>query len=307
MKKNKVMLYLCTAIFGMVGIYLTFVSGNVSKYDSQVRAYQIYVDEDYDSDDGTMYSPVYYFTVDGVNYKCSSKTSSSTYPSENKNTVYYDSKNPNNCKTEYDRSSGRFIGIICLVVTAIIIYFFIIKKPASNANAELNDNDNLSASDYQVNGETVEKISRVLGKVSLIFKRIILGIIFIVLLILVLFDTALFKQTIKSKDYIDTIAMYSYKKETSDGYIFDDYIYTFEDTKGKVQEITIGISKDEGAPDTIKIMYDENNPQEFYQEGNILSKSGIIWYFVKILLLIGVIVLFFSKRALNKISISVSH
>ena len=76
--------------------------------------------------------------------------------------------------------------------------------------------------------------------------------------------------------------------------ILRGYVYEMHDFMRCIAHDEEPVSNFQLAYDSIKIMYDENNPQEFYQEGNTLSKSGIIWYFVKILLLIGVIVLFFS-------------
>ena len=39
--KNKVIVYLCAIIFGVLGVYLTFFAGNTDKYDSQTSAYKI--------------------------------------------------------------------------------------------------------------------------------------------------------------------------------------------------------------------------------------------------------------------------
>ena len=114
MNKNKIIIYLCTLIFGAVSIYLLFVAGNTNKYDSQTKAYKIDPNEYYDSEDKIIYNPIYYFEVDGNNYECEAKGTSS-YPKKNKNTVYYDSSNPTKCKTEYEKSTSKFAGIICLI------------------------------------------------------------------------------------------------------------------------------------------------------------------------------------------------
>ena len=152
--------------------------------------------------------------------------------------------------------------------------------------------------------ERAEKILSVVGKIQLIYKRIILGIFIVILVVLVLIETAIFRQTLKAKDYIETTATLVEKKASDDDSIFDDGIYTFKDKNGNEQEIIIGISKDEEAKSAITIKYDENNPQEFYEEGGTLDKSGIIWYIVKVVALVLLIVLFFSKKLLNKINIS---
>ena len=199
MKNNKkIILYLCVAIFGILGVYLTFFAGGTDKYDSEAKAYKIYPNESYDSDDGTTYRPIYYFKVDGKEYECQAKTSSSSYPNENKNTVYYDSADPTNCKTEYEKTSSRVAGIICLITTAIMIYLFFIKKVADNSEGSIQGDG-----EYPLAEETAEKIIGIIGKVQLIYKRVIIGIIIIVLLVFILIDTILLKQTIKARDYIE--------------------------------------------------------------------------------------------------------
>ena len=127
MKKKELLVYLCIAIFGFLGLYFTFVTGDVNKYDRQTKAYRIDPNSSYDNDNNTIYNPTYYFKVNGKNYQCKSKYGSSFTPDDDKNMVYYDSSNPEKCTTEYEKSNGKIAGIICLIVTAIIIYFFFIK------------------------------------------------------------------------------------------------------------------------------------------------------------------------------------
>ena len=302
--KNKWIVYLCAFIFGIVGIYLTFISGNTNKYDSETKAYRIDVNESYDSDGGYTYRPTYYFRVDGRDYECHTKGGSSSYPKDSKNTVYYDSKNPTNCKTEYEKSTSKLGGIICLVATGIIIYFFIIKKPV-----EIDESEQINEIDVEKQKQLEEnmvKVMEVVDKVQLIYKRVILGVIIAILLILILIDTAIFNQTLKAKDYIDTTAKYVDVKDDNDT-VFDNYIYEFLDKKGNRQEITVGISKNESPEEEIKIKYNENNPQDYYEESAVMDKSGIIWYIVKIVFLVLLIILFFNKKLLNKIGISVGR
>lgn len=301
MNKNKIVIYLCVAIFGILGVYLTFIAGNTNKYDSKTRAYRIYPNESYDIDDGTTYYPIYYFKVNGKDYECGAKFGSSSYPNERKNMVYYDSENPANCRTEYEKSTGKFAGIICLIVTAVIIYFAIIKKPSDNLETTT-DIEN----QYSLDDENVQKIMGVVEKIQLIYKRVILGIIIVVLLVLILIDTAIFKQTIVAKDYPEATAVYVNKKSDGESDVFDEYIYTFIDTQGREQEIVVSISKEDEPKEEIKIKYNENNPQDYYGEGAVMDKSGIIWYMVKIVAMILLIVLFFNRKLLNKINISAS-
>ena len=299
-KKSKILMYLCIVIFGALGIYLTFISGIVNKYDGEVSAYRIEPNEQWDSD-STLYYPIYYFKVKGKEYTCESKSGSSTYPKESKNKVYYDSSNPQKCKTQYEKSSSSLVGIICLVVTAIMIVFAV-KKPSSNSDEYSKKTDEIIT---KIN-ENTEKISSFVNKFQLIYKRIIIGIIIVVLLVITIFDTALIKQTIKSKDYVETNAILVDKKNDDNSDIFNEYIYSFEDKHGKKQEIIVSISKDDEAQQEITIKYDENNPQEYYEEGSILDESGIIWYVVKVIVIILLVILFFNKKLLSKINISMN-
>lgn len=304
MNKNKLILYLTVVLFGGIGIYLTFIAGNTNKYDSQTRAYKINPNESYDSDNNIIYNPIYYFEVDGNNYECEAKGTSS-YPKKNKNTVYYDSSNPTKCKTEYEKSTSKFAGIVCLIASAVIVYFGIIEKPSneekSNQFQESNtENQNL------INYETVEKVTNIMEKGQMIFKKVVIIIAIIILLLLTLVDTVIIKQTIKAKDYIETTAVY--EKDIIDGESpFKDCVYNFIDKKEKEQKITISIPKTDEPKETIKIKYDEKNPQEYYEEGATMDKKGIIWFVVRIIAIVILIILLLNKKLLSKISFSMSN
>lgn len=306
MNKNTILIYLSAAIFGVLGVYLTFFAGNTDKYDSQTKAYRISPNESYDIDDNVTYYPIYYFKVDGRDYECRASNGSSSYPSEDKNTVYYDSSNPTNCKTEYEKSTSKFAGIICLIATAVIVYFFIIKKPSTSEDDYLQREDIDMERQYQFEQKNKDKIIGIVEKVQLIYKRVIIGIVIIILLVFTLLDTVIFKQTIEARNYIETTALLVDKTRDDENSVFDDYIYTFNDKQGKKQEIIISVSKDNSPSAEKKIKYNENNPQDYYEETSILDKSGIIWYVVKVVALILLIILFFNKKWLNKINVSAS-
>ena len=57
MNKNNLILYICIAIFGIVGVYFTFFAGSIRDYNSETKAYKIYPNESYDSDDDVTYQP----------------------------------------------------------------------------------------------------------------------------------------------------------------------------------------------------------------------------------------------------------
>ena len=304
MKKKELLVYLCIAIFGFLGLYFTFVTGDVNKYDRQTKAYRIDPNSSYDNDNNTIYNPTYYFKVNGKNYQCKSKYGSSFTPDDDKNMVYYDSSNPEKCTTEYEKSNGKIAGIICLIVTAIIVYFFFIKKtPDGDANSS--QTQKIDIEKQRQIEEKIKKVEKTFEEISIIYKRIILGIIIVVLSILILVDTAIIKQTITSRSYIETTAVYVDTKNESESEIFDDCIYSFKDKSGNQQEVIIGISKGDQPKDEIKLKYNGNNPQDFYEEGTTVNKSGIIWYIVKIVVVILLIIVFFNKRLLSKINIFV--
>ena len=67
-----------------------------------------------------MYSPIYHYEVDGQNYECSSSVSSSKNPGDGNGTVYYDSKNPSKCMTEYAKSSRTFLYLMLILPIVFI-------------------------------------------------------------------------------------------------------------------------------------------------------------------------------------------
>ena len=261
MKKNNILVYVCIAIFGILGVYFTFFASNTSKYDSKVEAYRISPNESYDSDGNSVYYPTYYFEVDGKEYECKTTNGSSKYPNEKNNMVYYDSTNPEKCTTDYAKSTSKLAGIICLIATAIIVYFFVIHKPSNTEEINREVKEINPEVQRQIE-EKAEKAIEIAGKIQLIYKRVVIGIIIAILLFLILIDTAIVKQTIKAKDYIDTTATFVEKKDTSDSNNFDDCVYTFKDKEGNDQEIIVSVSKDEEPESVIKIKYNKKNPQE---------------------------------------------
>ena len=308
-KKNSFLIYLCIVLFGGLGIYLTFISGNTSRYDSKTEAYKIDIHESYDSD-GTMYSPIYYFKANGGDYECKSSSSSSSKPNVNKKTVYYDSKDPNKCLSEYEKSSSKFMGIICIIASLLII-FLMIKKPSqtevdSNSTNEFNTNQNTEfdlEKQRQIE-ESMQKVEVVIDKVQLVVKRVILGIIIFILFLVLLFDTLMVRQTIKAKNYTDAVAVFVERKDAGND-VFDDCIYSFTDKNGEKQEIVVTVSKSDGVDDEINIKYNENNPEEYYQENSVYSSKQIIFFVIKIIIEILLVILFFNKKLLSKINFSV--
>lgn len=91
------------------------------KLDSETKATQIDENCHRDSDGDYMCSPIYYFNVDGNEYTCKSSSSSNQTVSTSYDTVYYDSKNPKNCVTEYETKPSIML-YICLLIPLVCIY-----------------------------------------------------------------------------------------------------------------------------------------------------------------------------------------
>lgn len=300
-------LFLGILVFGGLGIYLTFISSDTKKYDEIAFAYNIEPNKQTDSEGSTVYYPIYHFKVKGEEYKCEAKSGSGFTPKESENKVYYDSKDPSKCLIEYEKGTNRITGIICLLVTAVLVYFAFIRKEPENTN-----DPNHSIYDYYTPEQqpqnldcpvvTQEQVDNVISKVSVIYKRIIIGVIIFILIISTIIDSILFKQTLKSKDYINAMAILVDQKEENDT-VFDDYIYSFEDKNGQMQEIIYSVSEGDIPEDELVIKYNEKDPQDYYTKDQILSKNGKIGFIVKIVIMILLMLLFSSKKALDKIHI----
>ena len=123
------------AIFGILSV------SELIKYkslDYQVEATRIDENSHYDSDNNLMYSPIYYYEVDGKEYVCKTTSSASTPPTANQKIVYYDSKNPSKCMTSFSKSVNT-IFIIFTVLPIIMIVIGIIKiKKVNNRVKQIN-------------------------------------------------------------------------------------------------------------------------------------------------------------------------
>ena len=117
-KKGKNIFYIFLAVgllflFILCGVFIANIIRSNS-LDSTVLSEHVEV-KSYINDEGTtMYSPVYYYSVNGKNYTCGSNSSSSSNPGTKNRNVYYNSKNPSDCMTEYSKS-GSFIMLLFLL------------------------------------------------------------------------------------------------------------------------------------------------------------------------------------------------
>ena len=124
-KKGKRFFY----IFLLVGLLFLVILGliyissivRLKSMDSTVTSTSVEVRSYVDDEGSTMYSPVYSYEVNGENYTCGSNSSSSIYPGTDNKTVYYDSKNPSNCMTEYSKSSNNIMLLFMLIPIIFIV------------------------------------------------------------------------------------------------------------------------------------------------------------------------------------------
>lgn len=109
---------------GIMGSVLVSSYTKLNSLDSKTKSTRVVVNSH--SDDGTtLYSPTYYYTVDGRQYSCNSDSSSSTNPGTSNKTVYYDSKNPEICMTQYSKSNNYFFLLFIILPLAFITIGFV--------------------------------------------------------------------------------------------------------------------------------------------------------------------------------------
>lgn len=93
---------------------------NYKSLDSEIMSNHVEIKTYEDSDGDTMYSPTYYYNIRGKEYKCSSQGSSSIMPSTKNGKVYFDSKNPSRCITDYSRGNNKWILLFLLLPIVFI-------------------------------------------------------------------------------------------------------------------------------------------------------------------------------------------
>ena len=122
-KSNKIfMIFLIVGIIFLI-ILIGILVGSIMKeksLDSKTTSTFVEVKSSIDDEGTTMYSPIYHYEVNGQNYECSSSYSSSTNPGTDNRTVYYDSKDPSKCMTEYSKS-GRWFLVLMMILPIICI------------------------------------------------------------------------------------------------------------------------------------------------------------------------------------------
>lgn len=116
------LMFLFAGVF-LLGILLAILIMNIINYkslDSEIVPNHIEINTYKDSDGDTMYSPTYYYNIRGKEYKCSSQGGSSIMPSTKNRKVYFDSKNPTRCMTDYSRGNNKWILLFLLLPIVFI-------------------------------------------------------------------------------------------------------------------------------------------------------------------------------------------
>ena len=116
------LMFLFAGVF-LLGILLAILIMNIINYkslDSEIVPNHIEINTYKDSDGDTMYSPIYYYNIRGKEYKCSSQGGSSIMPSTKNRKVYFDSKNPTRCMTDYSRGNNKWILLFLLLPIVFI-------------------------------------------------------------------------------------------------------------------------------------------------------------------------------------------
>ena len=105
-------------VFGGILVFKTL---KLNGLDSSVMSNKVEIETSTDDDASTLYSPTYYYRVNGEKYVCQSGESSSINPGTDNKIVYYDSKNPSDCMTEYSKDSNKIFAIFLIVPLALIL------------------------------------------------------------------------------------------------------------------------------------------------------------------------------------------
>ena len=146
--KNFYFIFFAVGLFFLILFTSIFITGVIKKnsLDSETISTRVEIKSHEDDEGTTMYSPIYYYRVNGRTYSCNSTSSSSNYPSTTNKKVYYDSNNPSNCMTEYSNSSNNiiliFLFIPILFIVVAVVNFVKVNKRVKVIN-ELNKNGKL--------------------------------------------------------------------------------------------------------------------------------------------------------------------
>lgn len=125
-KKGKRVFYLFIFVgLLFIGVLVAVILDSYNKsndMDSETMSKRVEINQYLDSDGQTMYSPVYFYEVNGTDYQCSSGSSSSIRPSTDNGKVFYKSSDPSKCMTEYTKKANIWLYVALLIpILALVI------------------------------------------------------------------------------------------------------------------------------------------------------------------------------------------
>lgn len=121
--KNIFYIFLLLGFIFFIIIFGILISSiiKLKSLDATTLSTRVDIKSHIDDDGAKMYSPIYYYEVNGIEYSCPSSGSSSVRPSTDNKIVYYDSKNPSECMSEYSKSSNLILLIFLLLPIIFIV------------------------------------------------------------------------------------------------------------------------------------------------------------------------------------------
>ena len=129
--KQGILIIIVGLLFAGAGVFILMRNNNKLKtLDGVTTATNINenCDVEHDTDgDKTICHPIYTFEVEGNVYECKSENAGASSVNTHKNKVFYDTKDPAKCMTEFEKSSGWFLYVIIAVGVLLVgfgIYSF---------------------------------------------------------------------------------------------------------------------------------------------------------------------------------------
>ncbi len=115
-------IFIGSGLLGTIIMLIIFFSQilNRNSLDSQTMSTSVNPNRHQDGSDYA-YSPIFVYEVDGQTYTCASGVSSSIGPGEGPHVIYYDSKDPSNCMSDYVEKIDWLILPFALAPTIFII------------------------------------------------------------------------------------------------------------------------------------------------------------------------------------------
>ena len=93
----------------------------VKSFDSYIVTRNIEIESYTDADGDIMYKPIYNYNVNGKSYKCKPASSTSNKPNTRNGKVYYDSKKPSRCTTDYSIKANKILIILNFIPVGFLI------------------------------------------------------------------------------------------------------------------------------------------------------------------------------------------